>query len=1082
MKLHIPTPLRNALLVCVSVTSVSSAFIAELGYSAFEDIRPSWVDEVPAQTGASYDIKSNSDLPSYSYIVPVGSVLVDASGNRYVVQGEVTIDKTFKVTASNDPTISRYRTFENVIIDPEGENVTIYGETSAADLIGESNNHYISNISTSFNGGADGRDYGDAETKVYITQVPGGVIGLGHLSGGNTNLDNDYDHSANFTGDVFIKLDGEYISNSNSSYSFIVGGNKIDLTENTSANYSATFTGDTNIYINNTYGQVVDRIVGGNYIESYADSVGNVSFYGNTSIVVESYISGGIGSDYIVGGNMGSSKESIFSGNTEIVLKEGFMGLTLVGASYLTSIAEKATFIGNTSVSVNGGITAIDYEEYYGAGYYSFDSIARGRGVTGGFNQNEPYIVSSYQSSTATAELLGNTNVLITNENPYKATYQQSIVGGSLVTYGLNVTQKVTSDAGIVDTSKGIATLTITGVGESEFTNSIVGGNASIDVFYTKPDETLSNIMHITTQEIYKSVLNIDSGVYTNQLGLETSYKNGVVVAGSLSIANGGRVSNDKSELNVSGGSFDTLVAGNAALPGHVAAKGDGIGYMHRQFFTTSGALYLGDSKLNITNGSSTLLVGGNYIDGGITEIRKSYDTTASVYILDSLAATLDNVDADITGGEHGVIVGGSYVGQGIAQATIDDGSGGTTGYAVTQKSIDLSLKGDTTVSGGLVAAAGLIDIDGTGTKDLALKISTEATRVELDNQVSFTQKTTVSGGYGVTVDNVVLDDTGVTHQGEITGNRDLVFADGVYENLNNVTFKDFDQMNIGAGSSVDFAASQQDLDHLNGRYSYTAATDTTAASYQLDTAHVSNTALKTGEGTLKLGAVNGQHLKTDELGLVVAEGEVVLAASSSDINTQTNFENFTVMSGATLNMSEANAGINGHLRLDMSSILIADASRAAAGSGTMLESGSLVLENEIVLTLQNIDQIVYQAATSTQVTLPSGDHLRTAGEAYFEIVLFSGLDYTDIMNVNMSFEEDVLDGMDIRYTLANSYFAEGTNFLYDVLDLYFVWKDNGDFVLTASTSELPMIPEPSTATLSVLALAGLLARRRRRI
>ncbi len=43
--------------------------------------------------------------------------------------------------------------------------------------------------------------------------------------------------------------------------------------------------------------------------------------------------------------------------------------------------------------------------------------------------------------------------------------------------------------------------------------------------------------------------------------------------------------------------------------------------------------------------------------------------------------------------------------------------------------------------------------------------------------------------------------------------------------------------------------------------------------------------------------------------------------------------------------------------------------------------------------------------------------------------------------------------------------------------DLYFVWKANGDFVLTSTLPTLQAIPEPSTATLSLLVLAGLLRR-----
>ena len=89
------------------------------------------------------------------------------------------------------------------------------------------------------------------------------------------------------------------------------------------------------------------------------------------------------------------------------------------------------------------------------------------------------------------------------------------------------------------------------------------------------------------------------------------------------------------------------------------------------------------------------------------------------------------------------------------------------------------------------------------------------------------------------------------------------------------------------------------------------------------------------------------------------------------------------------------------------------------------------------------------------------------------QIVLFTGVDAINYLGIGkVDTKVLTIDGVnDVYYTMAENYFTSE----YIDPDVYLVWDASAGVVY------LDVIPEPATATLSLLALAALAARRRRK-
>ncbi len=1016
--------------------------------------------------------------------------------------------------------------------------------------------------------GKTNESWGSVDDEVSTTLIIGaGSTGADVVVGGNL-ITAAATAQADFVGSsTIIFKEGSALG-----MGFIVGANHVEE----DATYGGDFTGNVQISLQSDSVQAT-TVTGGNYNHENENS----TFGANGESSVEIYLRDGASAEQIVGGNSGYAGS--FKGNVDIQA-DGKID-SIIGAGYMAQ-SGNAKFEGNTNIKIT--IATDSGRDYLYGNYFSAE-----QGITGGFASNTDVSYSvkdipgvhpanssfptiNFEGKTAT--ITGQTKVEIDlglDPSSYgNDKFIKAIVAGSLIGNGL------------VLTHEGGSELTITNASDTQFSRWVVGGNLVTDVtdgdyydFWGEPFPYMDRTV-MASATIDSVVVNVDSGLFYDHMSNDSYGIANLFTVGSMS-AGGGNVTTGSTQANITGGNFQTIIGGNTSEISDQQFDGS--------YFkdTTSGATKVGNVALNVSGeASSSMIVGGSYLSDNITGVTGLDPETGKSGAHIVHAAEVGDVTVDVTGGYHGDITSGSYIGQNIAMS---EAAG--EGYLITQGNLSLRVTGNSEIYGGIISGAGIIKgagstrtnsseelssavanyylddfFDRTGglvtneelfqvkpsayagsmpegdvtDASLSVRVETESTKLEIGSEVTFTEPTTITGGYGgipipdagetpqavydaywefeywlsefepggydpneemyawaqswmdalnADLERAKLTSDGVNYQADaavVKGNRQLVFNDKTkYENLANAKFVEFDEVHTGAGTTVDFTQNNQDLDLLAGRHNIAA-----------DGIHVvegdytgTNTVRKTGEGTLMLSDTNGQENKAtadaaSNLQLVVEAGTVVLAKESAATN-KSDFKTFVVQSGATLDMRagnydaatgkyiSGNAGINGDLRLEVSTILLVDASRDIMGSGTALEGGSLQIigEGQVTLQFDNLDLIERNQVAE------AGHLIFEAGAMYFEIVLFSELDYGLTSSTNLFFSETggTFDGVDAKGVLASKYFNSNL----DLTNVYLVYNANGDIVLTGST--IPAIPEPSTATLSLLALAGLLARRRRK-
>ncbi len=984
--------------------------------------------------------------------------------------------------------------------------------------------------------------YGNTNIVVESTGSVNSVVGGNKLSDA---AGTEYAYDADFVGSTHIKIEGHADKDSERQVGKIVGGNY--LSDNETANLgwaqtegaqlgvaNADFQGDTNIVIGdsatkNDYAKFDDLITGGNY----GNSTGS-SFKGNSHIDINAVtkLHGLSGASVI-----NAAADTSFTGNTyininEIVLAsspvsnmQGYRSATgIMGGfnfidvehaqdqdgvnHYLTGTV--ATLTGDTNIKVNlSGVTAESAEKM-------FDSVLIGGSRVGNGLQIKQIGTASINIENAEHVefnnwLVGGNYVAdvsgFYNPPPSRSTSGMSALGmdpyyplenlavgrvdnskitissGNFTQYAQNYGDKIPITtgnlviAGSVSAGAGHA---ITGNARAEITgghfDNLIGGNASV-ILYSRTDEGALQIRTESagTTQIGHAAINISAGTGRQEISTQRivggSYIDHEVLSIIGTTGREGAAANEimyvgSTQVNIEAGSHQTITAGSLI--------GKGIGYRSDYQVTQ------GDLSLSLQGGSVNSdylgvagIVWGAAPSGLTTEMLASIEDFAPLPTL-STDPTFINVSTDTV--------------------TLDVGREVSFGQAIT---VSGSYEIHTAVSPETPASQEDID----ASKDIINEMLTNVANPELTEEslienVGMTKAEFVEWAQAWLdlLDNpTTLGESKISSSNlKVLRNRQLNLKDGEYKNLAKVNFVEFDELNVGRGSQVDFQQSGQDLASLNGRNQLAA-----------DGIHViegdfsgENTLRKTGAGTLMLSAVNGQVNKAtpeaeSNLQLVVEAGTVVLAANSS-ATTQTDFKTLVIQSGARLDMSAGNntvagaAGINGHLNLEQDSRVIADASRYVAGTGTSMTDGSLTVNMDFILDLKNIESIHLGEATS--VTLPGGS---TASPDFalgaFEVVLFSGL--TSVAGIDFVSATWGLDEVQIAFAadyisrLSNGlgegdYFMGDDDGVWESDELYLVLR-NGDLILTSGSEKLT-IPEPSTATLSLLALAGLLARRRR--
>ncbi len=1229
MKLHLPKALLRAI-VAVSASAAVSNQVSAADFLSWENavnyesidatIFLNWNYGVIPKPYSISDLKFAERVDKAKFTHPDGAVSVDtwgmyldASGNRFINSA----DGYYAGLASVVET-----TKEISGIDSDGNSYTLevgtflFGTAIHTNEDGVSYRHSDTRIAlsdyTKFSDGLKTQarisDYGGGEFE-YVGGAINGSSGSTEERASTTIIMENGAEAGFVTGGVLMDVNAtaqaSYIGDNtiivSDSRSNVYGSNYIQ----SDAKYGADFSGKVNISIQGNSSSY--EIIGGIKNDSKHASSFGVEDKLDSSVTIIAHRGSEIYN--VVGGNSGNAGS--FKGDVTIHVDARLEGYgSVIGANNHLN-ASDTSFTGDTNIRITEVTEDLSYN-WYGNAFsvgesgtaYIVGGIASENGVRYGVygaqegtDPSDNYPTIDYTGKKAT--LVGNTNVTIdlsnssATANGMAGSFGLSVLGGSIVGSGQAFTH-----------TGGSSNVVITGAENVRFDRFVVGGNIVADAIEsTHNGLSNSHIDRTALSSGYIESVNVsvDSGSFLGGSEPDIYKYSQLFIVGSVS-AGGGNATTGQTNATISGGTFNTLIGGNASLVKYDQFDG-------RNYLDTSAGKTVVESNIvmNVSGGSVKTLVGGSYIDGTVTDIL---DEKSAVI---REAVVINDTDINVTGGLHGNVTSGSYIGEAFA-ANKADGNG----YLVTQGNLSLSITGDTTISGASISAAGIVEslygsgqlLSDAGASTVAgaivanhvnayqeiadswpyhwrptsseiqelftaildtltpppayaglpdtstaatatsvpLTVTTESTHLELGDDVKFTNSTVISGdllttepqltqtGFsyvevfdqliaGLTAEkNNIIEDYGtepnvdavlakydewiasiraeqarveevLNYSGEVgefiignslvKGNRQLELNGNNYAHIANVSFTEFDEIATGNNAIVDLKVNNQDLDLFAGRNELLAGSSRVTLDAEGKAIMTgTNTVRKTGNGTLMLSATNGQVGREDNLQLVVEEGKVVLAANSA-ATTQTNFKTLAIQSGATLDMSAGSntagtaAGINGHLILEENAQLIADASRCAAEMGTSMIGGMLSVDAKFMLTLSNLGGI--SGFSNSTFTINGGSTLELG---LYQIVLFSDLAFTDSSVSGISFLDGTWQGESAKIALATDYM--NSNFYmgdgdaqWETGDTFIVWRENGDFLLTSGTAFA--IPEPSTATLSLLALGALFARRRRK-
>lgn len=499
---------------------------------------------------------------------------------------------------------------------------------------------------------------------------------------------------------------------------------------------------------------------------------------------------------------------------------------------------------------------------------------------------------------------------------------------------------------------------------------------------------------------------------------------------------------------------------------------------------TYSGGTTVNGGTLSVTNasglgsGAVTVASGATLdIGAGIT-LSSAIANSGTVVFNSDINAT----GFEVTGGESGFTDvsgkltkdGNGFATTSAASITIASGSVTANDHTVTQGEVVYTIQADGTavsgdssvdylfyyqkngeVSASAIAGAaeaassvctGVMATGGTLTVDTYMSMLSASDNAVVTftgegscDVLEVTGAATVGGNYDVT--SVVIDSQATaTMAGGITsGGVSFTNTDNTGVQVKNTnTDTEADGITYSTGE----AAAQVTADKLTN-----TGADNVTISNQLAVAAISN------EGAGKLivdGAVEGlEALAATSGDITLQKVEDVLAVTSLSIG-----ENKTVAVYAP-GAETANAPVE-------STLNVTETLTSATGS-TLLSN--LVLGNGATLALDDKLTLGSQLTLGTGMTLGGALNTQVQGlEAGSQVDLI-----TSAANTTLTYAGNGYDGQD-----ANTYFSNLAAGQYTIVA-------DGTHVAIQKTGSSPVVPEPTTGTLSLLALAGLMARRRRK-
>ncbi len=722
----------------------------------------------------------------------------------------------------------------------------------------------------------------------------------------------------------------------------------------------------------------------------------------------------------LVGGNYGNAGGASFTGDTHLTVSTDTF-IDICGASYLTHDVD-SQFNGSTSVVITQLL-----------GYYSgkqIDNWSIGKGAIAGGHFGG--LLTGESTGTPSKNVItGDTRVTVDLAGK-QGVFDKYITGGSAL-FG-----------GIDSTINGSSNLTITNAADVTFSYFITGAGLSYSkVESTTPVENSgSNKSDIT---VASSNLTIDSGTYLTP-----------VMGGGFS-ASGGDITTGNITVNLTGGTYHSYIAGGSGIGNTVSSSGS------EQSDFTVGKLVSKDVVLNVSNITSKGIITGGHLIGG----PAGYDSTE--------ASSIGNITVTVGGyDEAGVALGGHYNsiygGSRIISASSD---------LFTQGDIVVNLETGFIQNDALIVAAGLVSNE----LDLGNKttVETKSTTVKIGQDMEFGTNVVVSGGY-------VRTTTQHAYPTTITGNKLLHFDDESYRNLAQTGFYEFDEVRVdqatahvqlegkttistldaevltksGMGElSVEAGTSRGTVEVVAGRMNITTdQQDSTVGELSI----ASGATASSDHITLSRDEVKGTGLSVNEI-----TGAGTLESRHIDVKQDWKQQDLEVSANEQFSMT---TGADVHLE------------SLSTAQLHMEDSSQLRTQELLHVTSIHIDDYLSDGASSSPYI--SALDMLNGDDNHFTFNFSS--ETIANMNLNPLMEPYLLADLSelaLETALDKSFTfqidGQGNNNIQSINGInYFIGTlDEDIYIFTAGAGN--NIPEPMTASLSLLALVGLAMRRRRK-
>lgn len=499
---------------------------------------------------------------------------------------------------------------------------------------------------------------------------------------------------------------------------------------------------------------------------------------------------------------------------------------------------------------------------------------------------------------------------------------------------------------------------------------------------------------------------------------------------------------------------------------------------------------------IDTLEGSGTLNIKGT--DGGSASSENAVytmgigDFTGTIAIANSKATvkrTFDSLESMASATTNFTVTGGTLTnvctaGNSTGEVSLGDISGEISGEisggTVNGGTGAVTISGN--VTGGTINGNNTVTISGTisgGTVNDATLTTNVVTGGTLNNvTLAASERLNVRGGSVVTMGNVTHATTGGSngYAAVITGNSQLKVngtADFTSNDYSKIGIENGSTLVVDAGGAVTSGMIGWSDNSLNGAVQVNAGGELNAT----DRVYVktfTNDGTATVTGTLNANNIsNSGTLTVDNLAALNNGANVTLSGGSLTAKESANIATLTISGVSSLSIDPDTAATT----LAVNSLTMQNGAELTLGDehedslvtvNTLTVQAESTLNANLAVTAQG--SLISDAALTMGCAVELGEGL-TLGGSQLESLLDGSVSSITLFD---SVESLTLGGVDYSHAMyASEVFSNAE--LQNTADTKYVFSYNGE------TVTLSVVPEPATATLSLLALAALAARRRRK-